>query len=414
MISDSPTTEKPPGASRTVDRPRGTSFRLSHLMVAVLGCGLVCWLLMEALYTFGPITLALAVIGLAISVVATIVVMFRGQAAQREALVQALAIAARRGMPLSPTLEVFAQNSGVVFRNRVLTLADALRSGLSLPDALDRCPRVLPLDAEVILRVGWEAGIPVESLQEAANRPVAPPRWVSLSSRLAYLLGVLIIMQGLCGFILYFITPKFEAIFKDFGIGLPPPTLIVIQGGQFASKYGIPFGLLFAGEVFLLIGIPLISGTWMGSWLPFFDRIFLRRHAAVVLRSLARVVECEKPLPPALATLARKYPSSWVRDRLQGVALDLDRGRDWCESLYYHSLITATDAALLDAARRAGNLPWALREAADTGERRLAYRLQAIIQVVFPILMLGLGALVLMIATAYFTPLIVLIQRLAG
>ena len=232
--------------------------------------------------------------------------------------------------------------------------------------------------------------------------------------RLSYLLWVGLALQTVVGFIMYFILPKFEAIFKDFGAPLPQATIVVIQASHAVIKYGAVAGLFVAFEVFLLFFLPLASMGWMVGTVPILDRLFLRRHSAVILRTLARLVEAGKPLPQGFATLARRYPTTWVRDRLRGVALDIDRGTDWCRALSYNGLIHDADAAVLDSARKVGNLAWALREAAETGERRLAYRLQAILQLLFPVLVLGMGFLVFTIAVAYFSPLISLIQRLSG
>jgi protein transport protein HofC len=384
-------------------------------MILVFLCAVAFWAVGAVLYVAGPVGLAGIILLIGVMAVAAAIIMFRGQGAQRDSLVWALAIAAGRGMPLAPALEAFAEQCGFLFRNRVLTLADGLNSGLTLPDALDRAPGVLPRDAEVIVRTGWDAGVPARALAEAAAKRWAPaPQWVNLTSRIAYLLFVLTAMQSIVGFVMYFILPKFEAIFKDFGLPLPPATIVVIQASHFAVKYGYIWAFLFAAQLGLLAILPFSVGGWLSGLLPPIDRLLVRRHTAVILRSMAVVVENGKPLPRAVGTLARRYPVSWVRDRMRGVALDIDRGADWCQSLYYHGLIGAADAALLDAARRAGNLPWALREAAESGERRLAYRLQAWVQALFPVVIVALGMLVFMIVTAYFTPLITLIQRLAG
>jgi len=67
---------------------------------------------------------------------------------------------------------------------------------------------------------------------------------------------------------------------------------------------------------------------------------------------------------------------------------------------------------LLESARRVGNLPWALREAAETSERRLAYRYQVLAQWLLPLLLLAIAAVVFFVAVSYFSPLIMLTQRL--
>ena len=55
-----------------------------------------------------------------------------------------------------------------------------------------------------------------------------------------------------------------------------------------------------------------------------------------------------------------------------------------------------------------------MRELAETGERRLAYRFQAVIQTLFPLVVIALGAVVAFLAFAFFAPLIVLLGRLSG
>ena len=71
------------------------------------------------------------------------------------------------------------------------------------------------------------------------------------------------------------------------------------------------------------------------------------------------------------------------------------------------------DAALLASAERVGNLPWAMRETADSGERRLAYRLVAVGQVFQTLAILAMGGLVLLFTITYFSPLVTLIEAMS-
>ncbi len=100
---------------------------------------------------------------------------------------------------------------------------------------------------------------------------------------------------------------------------------------------------------------------------------------------------------------------SWARP-----PLDATQGVEWTEALFENGLLTPSDVGVLASAQRAGNLAWALRELAETGERRWAYRLQAWSQLLFVLTMLVLGLLVFVLAVAFFLPLITLIERLAS
>jgi protein transport protein HofC len=287
---------------------------------------------------------------------------------------------------------------------------------MPLPQALEREPGILPRDAVVLINVGWESGVLAGALREAASaRSALHPAWILLSSRFAYFVVVLGIMQGIVGFMMYFIIPKFEAIFNDFGVSLPEVTILLIHVSHWLTRYGFFFGLLLIGaELFLLMYLPVSFFGWVNWYVPGLDRLFLARHTGLILRSLARVVEGGQPIQWGVATLVKCYPTWWVRRKLRMVALDLTEGKDWCVSLYERGLLRGADAAVLESARRAGNLAWALRETAENGERRLAFRLQAWVQALFPFFVVLIGALVFVIVVGYFSPLVILIERLAG
>ena len=84
---------------------------------------------------------------------------------------------------------------------------------------------------------------------------------------------------------------------------------------------------------------------------------------------------------------------------------DIALGGDWCESLRRHGLIRQPELAVLQAAQRVGNLPWALTEMADSVRRRLAYRVQAAAQLLFPPMVILMGLVVMFIVVALFVPL---------
>jgi protein transport protein HofC len=215
-------------------------------------------------------------------------------------------------------------------------------------------------------------------------------------------------------FVLYFIIPKFEAIFYDFGVPLPQVTVFVIMASHHIVRFSWVLVPLILAEVLLLLAWPFSFLGWEYVHVPLIDRLFVRRHTALVLRCLGWVVEAGRPLPWGIELLSRWYPTRWVRGRLERAAVDVAHGDTWTTALARQGLLRAADVALLESAQRVGNLPWAMRETADGGERRLAYRLQIVVDTLFPLVVVALGMLVGLIAVSFFTPLVVLIGRLAG
>lgn len=338
----------------------------------------------------------------------------RLRAAQQETMLWVLALTAERDRPLGSAVMALSEQSAGRNRVRLRRVAECLEFGLTLPEALDFVRKSAPASARVLVRLGHDSGALPEALRDAAaSRSKNPPGWQTFGAKVAYLCLLLAVMQAIVGFVLYFIMPKFEAIFKDFGIDLPWMTVAVVRWSQWLTG-GYLFPILTVLEWLLLLYLPFAFAGYAELKVPFFDRLFLRRHSVMILRGLAMVVEAGRPIGSGLKTLADSYPATWVRERLAGVYLAAEEGHDWIDALQRFGLINRTDLALLESARRAGNLPWALRELADSSARRLQYRLQVIGQVGLTLALLALGVFVGFIAVAYFYPLVQLIERLTG
>jgi type II secretory pathway component PulF len=317
-------------------------------------------------------------------------------------------------MALAPAVVAFAdQYRGSAYR-RLMTLAAQLNAGTALPEALGRARKIASRDAVLLAWIGQETGTLPKALRiSAVSRSTHLPIWTAIAARLSYVLALLLAMQTVSGFILYFIIPKFESIFRDFGLSLPHVTLMTIHASHWIMRYS-PLTLLIPPiEIILLIFLPLSFLSWGNYSVPVFDRLLGRRHTALVFRALALTVEGGKPIALGLSTLARHYPTPWVRRRLIAASSDVAQGADWIESLWGRRVIRSTDAEVLSAAAAVGNLAWALSELAETIERRLATRFQGAVQSLFPLAVLGLGMVVFILAVAYFLPLVQLITHLA-
>jgi protein transport protein HofC len=389
--------------------PRRGGFRLRHLLYTVLYAALVCWIgVMTGVLFF------VGFLGLLFAIVAGLALIYaRRRSTQQDALLWALAIAAERAMPLAPTLEAFAGQCRGRYRRKVLAAAHDLRRGYSLPEVLDRDPDLFPRSAAVLIRIGDESGVLAGALRESSSlRADERGPWVALAIRLAYLLWVLILLQVVMGFLFYFVVPKLEAIFADFGVPLPAITVLTLGAMHTVAAFWPVVLLLLLVQVGLLL---LVSATGLGVYpwdLPLVGRAFLRHHTALVLRGLSRAVEGGRSLDQALATLARIYPEETIRIRLRRVRRDVQGGEDWCVALLRAGLIRPAEVALLESAQRAGNLAWVLRVAAEDSQRRFGYRLQWMAQAILPLIVVVIGALVFLVVVSYFSPIVLLIQRL--
>jgi protein transport protein HofC len=396
-------------------RARARPWRLRHLMYLVAIVAVLLWL--GTLVADRIVIVAFVLVGgfsmAFISVMGAGVVSARRRMTRQDALLELLAIAAERNMPLAPAVAAFAHQYSGGTHGRVMDLAAHLNWGTALPEALGRVRGLVSRDAGLLAWMGEASGRLPKALRIAvSSRSTRLPIWTAIAARLAYILVILLVIQTIISFILYYIIPKFEAIFKDFGVTLPRITVLIIAWSNMIVRYASPVLLLPFVEAGLLFCIPFSFLAWGDLHVPLFDRLMRRRHTALVLRSLSLIVDGSKPLSLGLATLADHYPTAWVRRRLIQADSEVRQGADWIEALWRHGLVRASDAEVLATATTVGNLAWALAELAETSERRFTTRFQAFVQTAFPLVVLTLGSLVFIIATGFFLPLIQLIERL--
>lgn len=393
------------------ERPPSRGFGVRHIMLLVLAVALLFWLGKQiglvAVVALGLMVLVSAGIG-------CVVLLVRSGAGPKETMLWLVANAAERGMPLAPGIQAVGELCGGGFRLRANRVADLLTGGASLSEALDRVPGIFPAGGIVYTRMGWEGlelgrALRVEGEAATAGRGKAQG-W---ALRIAFLIWTLIAIQMIFGFMIFFIMPKFEAIFADFGVDLPAVTKVVITASSYLAES--PFlGLVLLAEVAILPFLPMVFFDPMHWRVPVIDWWFRRRHGGVVARVLATEVEGGRPVEPALGRLSRVYPGAFVRGRLRRVARRAAGGMAWVESLRRSGLIGATDAAVLASAERVGNLSWALRDVADAADRRFGRKLMAWSQLLFPVVVMGVALVVGVYAAAYFLPLVKLIEMLAG
>ncbi|MDZ4783866.1 MAG: type II secretion system F family protein [Planctomycetia bacterium] len=330
----------------------------------------------------------------------------------RETLVWIMALTMARKMPLAGSVSAFAGECRGGYRWRVLRFAQRLQAGQSLSVALAQDQGVLggllTPDGAAAVCVGTACGDLPGALREAARvANLKRPFWQELGTRSIYLAQLLAITVGMTAWFMYFVIPALEKIFWDFDAKLPQVTQDLIRYSRMAPTV-LMFTLLalivLAPLAFLLIAFAQFDVPWLGGWLR-------RRHTPSLLRALAGVVERNQPLPLALDALAKSYPARSVRMRLKKVAEAMYGGAIGWQPWARCGIVNAADAAVLDAAERVGNLPWALRALAESQDRRRGYRLQVALQFVWPFAILAIGLVVGFIVVAGMMPLIELITK---
>jgi type II secretory pathway component PulF len=330
-----------------------------------------------------------------------------------------LSVAAENGLPYADEVESASPGAGLHRRESLTALANRLRDGQSLGDAMDDGSPLVPRGD--ILAVRATDGTPALAsvLRDSANRSVRNLSQLRDGGDAlplqAYFVNVFLIVVFLVGFLMYWIIPKYKEIFNDFGIELPQLTKRLIEISDGASGYWFVVGPLLFLPVAALVISPLIAlAGWENLNFPLLMRWFPRRDAPEVLRTVAAIVDSGRPLGATLEQLAKRHPREDLKARLDSVAMELEQGESSWQVLHRQRFITRGEAASLDAAAANNHLSWALRTLADTLDARQRIRTAWAFEWQRPILIGTLGVIVAFVCISMFLPLVECIDQVAG
>jgi len=339
--------------------------------------------------------------------------------ARRASLLWLLAIITSRRLPLAAELEAFGD--GMLRRDRgaANAIAAKVRSGASLGEALASGRGLVSNDAVVLARVGERVdclgdafGREAERLARAREQMVSTTTSPTLA--MVYLVLVPLIIPVIVTGLMIFIVPKLERIFADFGAELPWMTEKLIESSDFLAQYWyIAVASLLAvtscGGVLLVLMKVYAWDLHVPRWFVPGGR---RGRASLALRALALPVLTGRPLGEALLPLANA-PDASDRWKFSRIKDRYEAGANLWQLLSQERVISSRDARLLEAAERAGNLAWALDVLADRiDERRLRWFAMCL-EVVQPLLVFVIGAIVLFICLGIYLPLVQLINDLS-
>lgn len=335
-------------------------------------------------------------------------------AVRQNALLWVLAISTEHNRPLGRMVLALAQDEGSYhWSQRLQELAKHLMAGLSLPDALDRLPGLLPADVVLAIRVGSETGTLPEMLKKTARdfsnqQDEGYATWVGT---LLYLAAMVFALFSVAGFLMYYIIPKFKKIFEDFGTELPSLTKWVIEvSDAFVEWYYLIAFVVFAILAWLAWRTRQGASGGVMRWLLFSQA---RGQSPGLLRILSVVIEAGRPLAGAFSTMARHHRSKAVRNHLLYIRNEVGRGSEVWHLFVETGYVSRSEGRILESAERAGNLPWALRSVAERIERDVDYRLALVMEIVRPVILVGIAITVGIFVIGMFMPLIKLINDFA-
>lgn len=312
----------------------------------------------------------------------------------------------------------FRMRSRRKMNEQLFQLSSALYDGVPLAEALYHQPNLLPSEVVGAIEAAEAQGdvgtvltnIAIEHSRQLEQRGMAGR---IAENGAAYAAILIVVLFNIAGFIMYWIVPKFKAIFNDFGVELPALTQTWITVCDWFVNYWYLAGPFMSLPLlpFAFGGIVMLDDS---RWIPsFLLRIFPRIEAPTLLRRLGYVASCHQQLQPSLDSLARATPDFGRSRRYERLESRIDQGDSLGQALSAEGFITPRESYAIDHSTELGHLGWALRTLANSIQQRRTDRSRWIMEFMRPLVVIGLALLVASFCIAMFLPLVKLLNDLS-
>jgi general secretion pathway protein F len=326
-------------------------------------------------------------------------------------LTRQLATLVRAGLPLEEALLAVSQQSEKARVQSVLLGVRAkVMEGHTLADGLTEYPRVFPEIYRATVSAGEQAGHLDEVLERLAdyteNREVIRQK----------VLGALlypIALTGMCfvivSILLVFVVPKVVDVFDSYRAKLPLSTQVLIWVSEFVRNWGIWFLIGVALLGWLLVrqlkkpAVRARAGR-LQLRLPIVGRIVRGVNTARFTRTLSILSGASVPVLEALRIAGEVVTNLPMREAVANATARVREGAPIGRSLGASRLFPPMTIHLISSGESSGQLDTMLQRSAESQERELDGLLTALVGLLGPLLIVGMGVFVIGIVFAMLLP----------
>lgn len=332
-----------------------------------------------------------------------------------------LATLIEAGMPLLRAVEVLArQENKPEFRWVLEEIADAIRSGGSLSQALERHPRIFDRLYLSMARAGEAGGVLAAVLDRVAVFLEKAERVRGrIKAAMMYPAIVMLVAGGIVAGLMVFVVPKFEAIFAGLLKGQPLPTLTqaVLAASEFVQRQWLLSLLLVAAAAvaFTMVRRTPRGARWMDGIalrIPVLGDLALKGAVARFTRTFGTLLSSGVPMLQALAITRDACGNLRVAEAIDFVHDRVKQGDGVARPLNASGVFPSMATGMIEVGEETGALPEMLMRVADAFDEEVDQAVAGLTTLIEPAMIVVLAAVVGTIVVALFLPIVSIIQHL--
>ena len=325
------------------------------------------------------------------------------------------------GLPIVRSLKILEeQQKPGVLKNQLGDVAEDVEGGSTLSEALAKHPKTFDKLYVNMVRAG-EAGGVLDAILErlAAFMEKSQRLKKQVISALIYPAAVITVAGCILAAIMVFVIPKFEDMFRDMRMTLPPLTQMLITFSSAVKSY---WYLLPLVPFTVFVAMKLVAANKTGRYIidkiklkiPLFGIIISKSTISRFARTLGTLITSGVPILEALSIVKEATGNAVFENAIGRVHDSIREGENIAGPLAQTKIVDAMVLNMVDVGEETGELDKMLIKVADTYDEDVDALVSGMMSLIEPLLIVGLGGAVAFIVISLFLPLISLMQQIGG
>jgi type IV pilus assembly protein PilC len=323
-----------------------------------------------------------------------------------------LATLVASGITILMSLELLAgQTSKKALKKIIDGLAEEIREGGSLSQALGHYPRVFPDTYRQVIKASEQTGRLEVGLKNAASYTEKQATANQKIKRaMAYPAFVLLLAAGVSVLLITIALPPLVALFKSLGAQLPWMTrwLIGITSFFFDNKLYVLAGIvaIIMLSIFLL-RLPSVKMARDNFILkiPVTGTISIERSMQHFCQTTSMLLSAGLRLPQIMDIVIQANRNRIIREALSGIRDRLVQGEGLAQPMSESGLFPPLLTEMMAVGEKTGAMDTTLATLADFYEKKVDRSVDILITMIEPTLTVMVGVVVIFIALSVITPL---------
>ena len=317
----------------------------------------------------------------------------------------------KAGVPIMRALAGLQESSqNPTFALMIQDLRESLDSGRELSTAMRRHPNIFSHFYVSMVQVGEMTGMLDQTFIRLYDHlQFEKDMRERIKSAVRYPMFVVIAMGIALVIVNIFVIPAFAKVFEGFHTELPLMTKVLLG---FSNFMVFSWPILLAG----LIGAVVAFRSWIKTvdgrykWdrykfeLPIAGPIIKKATLARFARSLALSFKSGIPIVQALNTVGMVVDNEYMRGKVDQMRDGVERGESILRTASATGVFNPTVMQMIAVGEETGDMDGLMFEVAGMYEREVEYEIKNLSAQIEPIMIVGLGAMVLVLALGIFLP----------